>query len=128
MTHPEPATFLQCSREAFSFLEPSRFVPTFESTPIYDAVTFTGRNVALTISWDRRDSCVDFSLRTNSARHLGFDTYLVKYHGYRGSLAELRDSSASEAWQRDIQCYARALQQLAPELVRDAPLIPAGND
>ena len=123
---PDSSEFLDFSRETFSFLEKSGFCSRLVSKPTFDAVIFEGSNVVLTISIDKRENCIDFDVESTNTnnRAVGFYHYVINRHGYRGSLAEFKDTELAESWQRTIKCYAVALRQLAPELTCDKLLSP----
>ena len=135
MNLPSNQAFNSTVEERFSFLKDNGFVvenKDREDAPLTAGVTFRGENVAVSISLDRRDSCIDCYLsRIKDGKEIRnnveggywghFHAFLVKHRGYRGSFREFRRDGDDEDWHEvEVIKYARALKSLAPDVVTDS--------
>ena len=128
MTLPTPETFFREVERVFGFLVDHGFtIAERESRPTYDCVVFLGRHVAVEISTDRRDECVDFAIckvvdgKSDVPRRNLFG-YYVDRKGYRGGLKEFASDSAAarqDPFVALLEMEARGLRELAPEVVAD---------
>ncbi len=121
---PNSTNFISLAKETFSFLGNAGFEVHTEAFPTHDCVIFKGKNVAIQLSSDRRDDCIDFSIckvSDNQVSHWrNFHGFVVAQRKYRGSFTEFRDPSDSVSASTIVATYAAALQSLAPEVVADS--------
>ena len=128
-------TFISEIERIFGFLRDNGFVttsPDRDSSSLTAGIRFRGKHVAVSLGLDRRDECVDCYITRiidgEIARndvpggywgHL--HAFLVKHRGYRGAFREFKDeASENEWWVSELNTYAEALKQLAPDIVTDA--------
>lgn len=137
MDEPDAEAFLSAAEAAFAFLRTRGFsVPADGrlSTPMYDVVLFEGRHVGVLVSLDRCTLCLDVALvspgsmqnRSAGSRWKGLLEHAFGL-GYQGGLEEFRPSESAPWYQSDLQCYAAALQALAPDVLADSPKLFGGN-
>lgn len=119
---PDSHGFIEMVKRHFAYLLSNGF--TFESVVrgTGDTVILRGAYGAVSVSYDRRDQCIDFSVAELTADNdiplwHNFFGYLVRA-GYRGSLQEFRNAELS-ASESNVQMYAAALQHFLPQLVAD---------
>lgn len=132
---PDSPTFNAEAERTFAFLAETGFTVAPEDrtdTPITAGITFKGRNVAVSLGLDRRDSCVECYItrvrdgqlvRNNvSGGYWGsLHRFLVTHRGYRGGFKEFKSESEPLEWyQRDLRIYATALKSLTPDIVLDS--------
>ena len=142
MNQPSSQAFNATVEERLSFLKENGFIvrnEDREDTTLTAAVTFRGQNVAVCISLDRRDSCIDCYLsRVKDGKEIRnnvedgywghFHAFLVKHRGYRGSFREFKNDEDIGAWHElEVVKYARALKKLAPDVVSDSKEIFESN-
>ena len=124
---PNSITFISLAKETFSFLSNAGFEFSTETSPTSDTVIFKAKNVAVQLSSDRRDDCIDFTICKVSDNQLGnwrnFHNFLVAQRSYRGSFAEFREPSLPISASTIVATYAAALQSLTPEVIADSPSI-----
>lgn len=136
MKMPDSQTFNSDVEREFEFLSDRGFSITDRTDTAHTAgVTFMGDNVAVSLSLDRRDSCVDcYVTRVVDGRlarnnvpggywgHL--HGFLVKHRGYRGAFKEFQVEDDSLEWyQRDLRRYAAAIRDLTPDISDDSPAV-----
>jgi len=124
---PNSTSFISLAKETFSFLGNAGFEIFTESSPTSDSVIFKGKNVAVQLSTDRRDDCIDFTICKVADNQLGnwrnFHGFLVSQRSYRGSFAEFQEPSLPASASTIVATYAAALQSLTPEIIADSPSI-----
>ena len=135
MKHPDSPTFIAEAERIFGFLRDHGFVTHASdrtSTSLTAGVYFRGKNVAVSLGLDRRDECVDcYITRVIDGELAENDVpggywghlhgFLVKHRSYRGGFKEFQDpSSEGEWWVSELTTYAKALKQLAPDIVTDS--------
>lgn len=134
MRDVESAVFNATVEKEFAFLLENGFrVPQGgrTDTSLTAGVQFIGRNVAVEVSLDRRDECVDCMVsRVEKGKIKHSDEpgsywghlhgFLVKHRGYRGSFKEFRPDDKNEAYVLEIRMYANALRSLAPDIANDS--------
>jgi len=136
MKMPDSQTFNSDVERTFSFLSDNGFSVTDRTdTPLTAGVTFQGSNVAVSLSLDRRDPCVDcYITRVSDGRLMRNDVshgywgplqgFLIKNRGYRGGFKEFKiESEPLEWYQRNLEIYAAALRSLTPDIVQDSSRI-----
>ena len=134
MKMPDSQTFNSDVERTFEFLSAEGFLITEHiDTPLTAGVTFKGSNVAVSLSLDRIDPCVDcYITRVSEDRLIRNDVpggywgdlhgFLVKHRGYRGGFKEFKIEGEPLEWhQRHLMIYAKALKSLAPDIVQDSP-------
>ena len=136
MKIPDSPTFIAEVERIFSFLAGTGFtVSERADTSLTAGVTFQGANVAVSLSLDRRDTCVDCYVTRVVGGHLvknnvaggywgDLSAFLIKHRGYRGAFKEFKIVDDSLEWyQAGLQRFAGALKNLAPDIVEDRPNI-----
>lgn len=138
MKHPDSETFISEAEQTFAFLRDKGFTSSkadHTDTALTAGLLFRGNNVAVSLGLDRRDACVDcYVTRVLSGElvknnvsegywgHL--HAFLVKHRGYRGRFNEFREETNGEEWfVKELKTYAKALQQLAPDIVADSKAV-----
>ena len=133
MKMPNSQTFNSDVERTFAFLCVNGFsVADRTDTSLIAGVTFQGSNVAVSLSLDRRDPCVDcYITRVRDGRLIRNDVpggywgplhgFLVKHRGYRGGFKEFKiESEPLEWYQLNLMIYAAALKSLTPDIVQDS--------
>jgi hypothetical protein len=131
MTLPTSQEFFADARQAFSYLVAAGFrTPEPEDHPTGAEIEFVGKNVAVGVSLDRRDSCIDCYVARVTGGALAkndipggywahFHQFMVQRRKYRGAFREFREGLDMTTWQGALQSYARALRSLAPDIAAD---------
>lgn len=138
MNDPDTSTFIAEAERALGFLRNNGFISTEadrEGTALTAQIVFRGQHIAISVSLDRRDDCVDcYITRIVAGKPIRNDisggywgplhAFLVKHRGYRGGFKEFRsDEDKGEWYVKELNTYARALQKLAPDIVTDSERI-----
>lgn len=134
MKLPYSHTFNSEVERTFAFLADNRFtVSERVDTSLTAGVTFRGTNVAVALSLDRRDTCIDCYLTrvvdgglTKNDVPGGYwghlSDFLRKHRSYRGAFKEFKVQDDSLEWyQSGLLRFAGALKNLAPDVVQDRP-------
>ena len=133
MTPPTNEQFFSEARQAFAYLLPAGFAtPDTVERPTGAEIRFAGKNAAVELSLDRRDSCIDCyvarvtsGMLTKNDKPGGYwahlHQFLIQRRRYRGAFKEFSEDLDSSTWQSVIARYARALKALAPEVASDEP-------
>ena len=131
MNLPESNEFFDEVRRAFSYLPAAGFkVADPEDYSLGAKIEFIGKNVAVSLSLDRKDPCIDcYVTRVVAGRLTKNDVsggywgplhqFLIRRRKYRGGFKEFREGLDPKTWQSAVATYARALKALAPDIAAD---------
>ena len=132
---PDSAAFIATAKKVFLFLLDNGFSKSeadITNTTLTVGLVFRGQNVAVSLALDRRDGWIGCYLtRVLEGQLAGNDvnggywgdlhSFLVKHRGYRGTFKEFRfEMEGEELFVTELKTYAKAIQQLAPDIVMDS--------
>lgn len=131
MKLPDSKAFFEEARQEFGYLLIAGFVErNTEESALTAKIEFVGTHVAVSLSLDRRDECIDcYVTRVVDGKLVRNDVpggywaplhhFLIERRKYRGGFGEFLEDLDPESWQDGVKTYARALKTLAPDVSAD---------
>ena len=131
MTLPDSMHFFEAVKREFGYLTQAGFTMSrIEESALTAGIEFVGKHVAVSLSLDRRDPCIDCYVAQVVHGRIARDDvpggywsplhgFLISRRRYRGGFREFEGGVDMTTWQGAIQTYARALRSLAPDIVSD---------
>jgi len=126
MREVSASDFFTAVEREFSFLTAAGFSLEKVQRGTGAAIIYVGKHVAVHLALDPAGDCIDcgVSIVTNgTAQHPPHHLhgFLVEHRGYRNSFSEFRPKESSDGPHvAELQMYAAALRELAPDIAADA--------